>query len=167
MPLKDLSAARWQEIGRMDGEEMEDALDGSLPGAALTAPGMARLEQAARDADRLERRDAKLRELGKQLAALRADGHRKIISFTQFRDTMLYLSRRLEQQGGRNIVCVSGQEDRGQRIQALKDAETGLLLCTEAASESLNLQFCSAMINDDIPWNPMEPDETGTAHRPH
>ena len=156
MQRRQYDAARWQEIERMDGEEMEDALDGSLPDAALTAPAMARLEQTARDADRLERRDTKLRELGKQLAALQTNGHRKIIIFTQFRDTMLYLSRRLEQQGGRNIVCVSGQEDRGQRIQALKDAETGLLLCTEAASESLNLQFCSAMINYDIPWNPMK-----------
>ena len=161
MQSRQTDAEGWREIGQMDGEEMEDALDGSLPGFALAALGMARLEQAARDAGRLERRDTKLRELEEQLAALRANGHRKIIIFTQFRDTMLYLSRRLEQQGYRNIVRVSGQEDeeqedRGQRIKALIDAETGLLLCTEAASESLNLQFCSAMVNYDIPWNPMK-----------
>ena len=161
MQRRQHDAAGWREIGEMNGEEMEDALDGSLPGAALAAPGMARLEQAARDAGRLERRDTKLRELNEQLAALRADGHLKIIIFTQFRDTMLYLSRRLEQQGYRDIVRVSGQEDeehedRGQRIKALIDSEAGLLLCTEAASESLNLQFCSAMVNYDIPWNPMK-----------
>ena len=161
MQRRQTDAERWREIGQMDGEGIEDALDGSLPGFALAALGTARLEQAARDAGRLERRDTKLRELGEQLAALRASGHLRIIIFTQFRDTMLYLSMRLEQQGYRNIVCVSGQEDqekedRGQRIKALKDSETGLLLCTEAASESLNLQFCSAMVNYDIPWNPMK-----------
>ena len=31
----------------------------------------------------------------------------------------------------------------------------GILLCTETAAESLNLQFCSAVVNYDIPWNPM------------
>ena len=161
MQRQQTDAAGWREIGEMDGEEMEDAMDGSLPGAVLTAQGMARLEQAAGEAARLERRDTKLRELGRQLTVLRANGHRKIIIFTQFRDTMLYLSRRLEQQGYRNIVRVSGQEDqeqeeRGPRIKALIDTESGLLLCTEAASESLNLQFCSAMVNYDIPWNPMK-----------
>ena len=43
----------------------------------------------------------------------------------------------------------------GQRIKALRDATAGLLICTETASESLNLQFCTAMVNYDIPWNPM------------
>ena len=161
MQRRQHDAAGWREIGEMNGEEMEDALDGSLPGTALAAPGMARLEQAARDADRLERRDSKLRELNEQLIALRAKGHLKIIIFTQFRDTMLYLSRQLQQRGYQGIVRVSGQEDeehedRGQRIKTLIHSETGLLLCTEAASESLNLQFCSAMVNYDIPWNPMK-----------
>ena len=161
MQRRQHDAARWREIGEMNGEEMEDALDGSLPGTVLAAPGMARLEQAARDAVRLERRDTKLRELNAQLDALRIKGHLKIIIFTQFRDTMLYLSRRLEQKGYRGIVRISGQEDeehedRSQRIKALIDSDTGLLLCTEAASESLNLQFCSAMVNYDIPWNPMK-----------
>ena len=29
------------------------------------------------------------------------------------------------------------------------------MLCTETAAESLNFQFCSAIVNYDIPWNPM------------
>ncbi len=121
---------------------------------------MARLEQAAHDADRLERRDTKLSELRQRLAHLTDDGHHKVIIFTQFRDTMLYLSHRLAQHGHRNIVQLSGQDDpaqgsSAQRIKALRDSDAGLLICTETASESLNLQFCSAMVNYDIPWNPM------------
>ena len=30
-----------------------------------------------------------------------------------------------------------------------------VLLCTEAAAEGLNFQFCGALINYDMPWNPM------------
>jgi superfamily II DNA/RNA helicase len=30
-----------------------------------------------------------------------------------------------------------------------------VLLCTDAAAEGLNFQFCGALINYDMPWNPM------------
>ena len=45
--------------------------------------------------------------------------------------------------------------DRGERLAAFRKESQGILLCTETASESLNLQFCTAGINYDIPWNPM------------
>ena len=150
----------WREIAQLEDEEKEDFSDNHLPNTVLTPLAVARLEQAARQADQLERRDTKLRELRSRLTELQADGHRKVIIFTQFRDTMLYLADRLAQHGYANITCISGQDDqsqgdRGQRINALREAEAGWLICTETASESLNLQFCTAMVNYDIPWNPM------------
>ena len=36
-----------------------------------------------------------------------------------------------------------------------RDGEADLLLCTDAAAEGLNFQFCGALINYDMPWNPM------------
>ena len=33
-------------------------------------------------------------------------------------------------------------------------ARFGVLLCTDAASEGLNLQTASALVNYDLPWNP-------------
>ena len=45
--------------------------------------------------------------------------------------------------------------DRGERLAAFQRENQGFLLCTETASESLNLQFCTAAVNYDIPWNPM------------
>ena len=154
------SAMAWREIAQLDEDEQEDFADEQLPDAVLMPQAVALLEQAAREAGLLERRDTKLRRLQKSLTELDADGHRKIIIFTQFRDTMLYLADRLAQRGHLNITCISGQDeraqgDRGQRIKALRDATAGLLICTETASESLNLQFCTAMVNYDIPWNPM------------
>ena len=153
-------AADWHELAQRDDDELEDHLDEPLPDTPLTAGTLERLKQAAHAADGLERRDTKLRELRERLTRLAANGHRKIIIFTRFRDTMLYLSDRLGLHGHSNIVCISGQDerefgDRGQRIKTLREADAGLLICTETASESLNLQFCTAMINYDIPWNPM------------
>ena len=33
--------------------------------------------------------------------------------------------------------------------------EADVLLCTDAAAEGLNFQFCGALLNYDMPWNPM------------
>ena len=153
-------AAAWRELTGRNDEELDDDPDTPLPGTTLSRQAASRLEQAARDAGRLERRDTKLSELRRRLDALRAGGHRKIIIFTQFRDTMLYLLERLSSQDYGRVVGISGQDDpaqgsRAQRIKALRDAAAGLLIATETASESLNLQFCSAMVNYDVPWNPM------------
>lgn len=154
------AVAAWREYARLSDDELDDDPDAPLPGTTLTAAAMARLERAARDAAGLESRDTKLGELRRQLDGLVAEGHRKIMIFTQFRDTMLYLTERLSGLGYGDIAQLSGQDDpalgrRVQRIRAMRDAARGLLICTETASESLNLQFCSAMVNYDIPWNPM------------
>ena len=36
-----------------------------------------------------------------------------------------------------------------------REGELKLLLCTESASEGLNLQTCGVLFNYDLPWNPM------------
>ena len=36
-----------------------------------------------------------------------------------------------------------------------REGEADLLLCTDGAAEGLNFQFCGALINYDMPWNPM------------
>jgi len=36
-----------------------------------------------------------------------------------------------------------------------KAGKAEILLCTDAAAEGLNFQFCGALINYDMPWNPM------------
>ena len=45
-----------------------------------------------------------------------------------------------------------GRDDAKRRF---RDGEADTLLCTEAAAEGLNFQFCGALINYDMPWNPM------------
>ena len=45
--------------------------------------------------------------------------------------------------------------DREQVKHRFRDGDADLLLCTDAASEGLNCQFCGALVNYDMPWNPM------------
>ena len=151
----------WRFLAAATAEELDgDDPDAALPGAALPLPQRELLEDTANRAMQLRPDDTKYQALLAELAALAAAGHRKIIIFTQFRDTQLYLENRLTQ-AGRAVTCLSGQDatdggpPREERIKRLIAAASGVLLCTETAAESLNLQFCTAMVNYDIPWNPM------------
>lgn len=89
------------------------------------------------------------------------------IIFTQYTDTMDYLRSTLQQLYGSFIACYSGRggelyidgvwqvvakEDIKRRFW---DGEIKVLLCTESASEGLNLQTCGVLFNYDLPWNPM------------
>jgi superfamily II DNA or RNA helicase len=89
------------------------------------------------------------------------------IVFTQYTDTMDYLRDFLTASFGSQIACYSGRGGELYRNgewstvpkEAIKkrfrDGEIKLLLCTESASEGLNLQTCGVLINYDMPWNPM------------
>ena len=89
------------------------------------------------------------------------------IVFTQYTDTMDYLRNSLSQLYGSLVACYSGRggelyqggiwhivpkEDIKQRFRA---GGINILLCTESASEGLNLQTCGVLFNYDMPWNPM------------
>ncbi len=88
--------------------------------------------------------------------------------FTQYTDTMDFLRRALRKRGYR-LLCFSGRGgespignhdewrviDREQVKRRFRDGDADLLLCTDAAAEGLNFQFCGALVNYDMPWNPM------------
>jgi hypothetical protein len=89
------------------------------------------------------------------------------IVFTQYTDTMDYLRENLQQLYGSQVACYSGRggelyrdgEWQGLPKEEIKkqfrEGEIKILLCTESASEGLNLQTCGVLINYDLPWNPM------------
>lgn len=112
--------------------------------------------------------DTKVKRLQDEIAALRSDGFGQVMVFTQFTDTMDLLRRELSTDGTRRIMCFSG---RGGEVQGndgawrtiprdevkrrFREGAADVLLCTDAAAEGLNFQFCGALINYDSPWNPM------------
>ena len=116
------------------------------------------LLKAAEEAERLSHQDTKRIRLNGVIRELREDGHSHILMFTQFRDTQKWLAEYLRGTG-HLVTELYGQDhvegDRGERLAAFRKENQGILLCTETASESLNLQFCTAAVNYDIPWNPM------------
>ena len=90
-----------------------------------------------------------------------ADGRqRKMILFTEHRDTLNYLERRIAGVLGTPdaITTIHGgvHRDERRKRQALfrSDPEVRILLATDAAGEGVNLQNANLMVNYDLPWNP-------------
>jgi superfamily II DNA or RNA helicase len=102
-----------------------------------------------------------------------ADGsRRKLIVFTEHRDTMNYLVERLRGRLGRPeaVVSISGSTSREERraIQErfTQDKECIILVATDAAGEGLNLQRAHLLVNYDLPWNPNRIEQRfGRVHR--
>ena len=94
-------------------------------------------------------------------------GTRKLLIFTEFRDTVNYLVAKL-QGWGYQVITIHGQMNMEDRLQAEHEFKTNaqIMVATEAAGEGINLQFCSWMINYDIPWNPNRLEQRmGRIHR--
>ena len=144
-------------ITLLDDADLDELTDGET-NALNNAANHDALLKAADEAERLSHTDSKRRRLDGVLMQLREQGHAHILMFTQFRDTQSWLSEHLKR-AGHYVTELYGQDshlgDRGRRLEEFRQQPNGLLLCTETASESLNLQFCSAVVNYDIPWNPM------------
>ena len=112
--------------------------------------------------------DSKLARLAETLDDLTKGGYDQSIVFTQYTDTMDFLRNALRAQGYR-LLCFSGRGgespvgnqddwrviDREQVKRRFRDGDADVLLCTDAAAEGLNFQFCGALVNYDMPWNPM------------
>lgn len=111
---------------------------------------------------------AKADALEKLLAAQVASGQDdKVLVFTQFRATQEMLAERLRQ-AGIPFVLYHGSLSQDRKNAAIREfqEQAPVLLSTEAAGEGRNLQFCRAMVNFDLPWNPMRIEQrVGRIHR--
>ncbi|MCY4059436.1 MAG: helicase-related protein [Gammaproteobacteria bacterium] len=103
---------------------------------------------------------------------LNASPGQKLVVFTEHRDTLAYLARRVATLLGRGdaVVQIHGGMGREQRRHAqesfLHDPEVQVLLATDAAGEGINLQRAHLMVNYDLPWNPNRLEQRfGRIHR--
>lgn len=104
--------------------------------------------------------DAKVDFLLSKIQELKRDEQNpdlKFLIFTEFTGTQYMLKKVLEEKGGHICGAINGSMDFDQRVDALKQFKAGtqILICTDAAGESLNMQFAHIVINYDMPWNPM------------
>ncbi|MCX7918437.1 MAG: helicase-related protein [bacterium] len=93
----------------------------------------------------------------------------KLLIFTEARDTLEYLVEKLRK-WGYTVTYIHGGMNLDQRIQAEQDFKNQqrvqIMVSTEAGGEGINLQFCSLMVNYDIPWNPNRLEQRmGRIHR--
>jgi superfamily II DNA or RNA helicase len=164
-------------LGREDepeAVEIEDLPDQEGPGRVSSAlpqdPEIARreLEQIAHlleDLDSLGNTDTKRDAFFGVLRRISDDG-RPVLVFTQYVDTLEYLRDALVDHYGSALGCYSGTGGqlwdgstwrsvaKTDITEALNKGTLRVLLCTDAASEGLNLQAAGALINFDLPWNP-------------
>ena len=127
--------------------------------------------------------------------AVELKGPRKALIFTESRLTQEYLHRLLSQNGFENrIVLFNGsntdslsksiyekwkienagsEKMSGSRAADIRAAlvdcfrnQAEIMIATEAAAEGINLQFCSIVVNYDLPWNPQRIEQRiGRCHR--
>ena len=162
---------QWDDLP-VTGEDYYSDLDPEteIPSPELTSNGQLILSDLLDRCRALSGPDSKFTGFLDHLAKLRADGYAKVMVFSQFRDTQVWLREQLAKEAGEHLLAgLSGTDDwvfqpenrafvpetREKVVQQFRERPEGILLCTETAAESLNFQFCSAIINYDIPWNPM------------
>ncbi|MBA3013510.1 MAG: DUF3883 domain-containing protein [Desulfobulbaceae bacterium] len=164
----------------------QEQLEESLVDRATTAQTIAELEQEIIILRGLEQQaktlvasgqDRKWDELSRILQnepqMFDAGGRlRKIIIFSEHRDTLNYLYEKISGVLGshQSIVTIHGGTHRDDRrkAQALfrSDPDIRILVATDAAGEGVNLQNANLMVNYDLPWNPNRLEQRfGRIHR--
>lgn len=122
-------------------------------------------------------------------------GQKKALIFTESRRTQEYLYKYLSEHGYKDkVICFNGTNtsedakniyrlwlmqyagtnrisgstviDRKQAIVDTFRDKAEILIATEAGAEGINLQFCSLVVNYDMPWNPQRIEQRiGRCHR--
>lgn len=182
------------ELEEEDIDDLEDAPEQEIEAAqeqivdqATAALTIAELEEEIRTLRALESEAAKLKRLGKDTKWKELSegilenpemfdankNRRKLVIFTEHRDTLNYLVDKLGSLLGNpnHVVTIHGQTPRERRRQIQEafeqDPEVLILVATDAASEGINLhRRAHLMVNYDLPWNPNRIEQRfGRIHR--
>lgn len=175
-------------------EHVEEAIDHQK--LTLEIKELGAYIQQAQNISNDEKANALLKALSLGFEQMRTMGAaQKAIIFTESKRTQAYLAAFLAEHGYKNkLVIFSGSNNHPEATQiyqqwqqtyAGSDRITGspqvdrrtalidyfrdsaeIMIATEAAAEGVNLQFCSLLINYDLPWNPQRVEQRiGRCHR--
>lgn len=183
--LPNLTEDDLDDMDDLPEEEMEE-LEAKVINGATSAQTIAELELEIQMLQQLEAMADSIRRSGRdtkwsELSALLQDNpemftahgqRRKLVIFTEHKDTLQYLHRQIESLLGNPeaIVIIRGGMGREQRRNAEEafrsDPDVAVLLATDAAGEGINLQRGHLMVNYDLPWNPNRLEQRfGRIHR--
>lgn len=153
----------YRDLGDINIDERVDAAAPKTPQAAKEE--IEQIGALLAMIDALGGQDSKLARFAEELYRITSDG-RAVLVFTEYSDTMQYLRSNLEPAWGDMLACYSGDGglvrksgkwitvSKSEITERLASSKIRVLVCTDAASEGLNLQSASALINYDLPWNP-------------
>ncbi|MFB7938463.1 helicase-related protein [Streptomyces sp. NPDC056049] len=182
LPHVDFSSFDRDDFDAQEIEEIEE----ELLDAATAARTVEELDAELVELRTLVRTAQRVREAGTdrkwtELSALLRDhalvtdaggNPRKLIVFTEHRDTLRYLQGKIGSLLGSAdaVRAIHGGVRRAERRQITeeftKNRDVRILLATDAAGEGLNLQAAHLMINYDLPWNPNRIEQRfGRIHR--
>lgn len=100
--------------------------------------------------------DTKFEEFQVALERALSVGNGQVIVFSFFRSTIRYLYSRLSSKY--SVAVLTGETEKESRPGIMDKFRRGkfqILLMSEVGSEGLDFEFCNAMFNYDLPWNPM------------
>ncbi|WP_170364044.1 helicase-related protein [Ruegeria arenilitoris] len=179
-----ISDEKLRNIDEYEQEEI-DEIEDEISAGATTAETIEQLEIEVETLKGLEGmavrvlqsgKDAKWQQLDRILddkLMLDADGHRrKLIIFTEPKDTLEYLRQKVVARLGRPdaVEVIHGGVSREERRKVverfMQDRDLLVLVANDAAGEGVNLQRGHLMVNYDLPWNPNKIEQRfGRIHR--
>ncbi len=129
------------------------------------------LAEAVRDSG-IDTKWTQLRDLLRSEEFRSGEGPRKLIVFSEHKDTLTYVAERIAAEIGRPeaVVTIHGGIKRHDRREIQDrfrvDPTVQVLVATDAAGEGVNLQVANLMVNYDLPWNPNRIEQRfGRIHR--
>ncbi len=169
-----------EEMEESEREELEETLEAITlaENAEQVRKEIEELKNLADQAQTVENSGAEAK-LSKLKQLLQDEGFfdhakKRLLIFTEFKDTLDYLVSKLSSWGFRVGYIHGGmkpgsRDEPGTRLfaeQQFRDGDIQILVATEAAGEGINLQVCNILFNYDIPWNPNRLEQRmGRIHR--
>jgi hypothetical protein len=146
--------------------DQDEQIDPGVPAdPKIAGKEAAEVRELLKRLDALRGVDSKLARFWEILRETTADGRAALV-FSEYADTMEYLRDQLRPNYGETLACYSGAGgqvwegakwvgvSKADITERLSAGKLRVLVCTDAASEGLNLQAASALVNYDLPWNP-------------
>lgn len=102
--------------------------------------------------------DSKFKKLEEIIEQVVKRDNNKLIIFAYFKKTLRYLKLRIQDEFGIKAEFMDGGTDnRSDVLDRFKnDPDFKVLISGSIGAEGLDMQFCDAIVNYDLPWNPMK-----------
>ena len=156
--LEEQAADVQETVTELEGDSVEQEAVPATAARERSGELVAILSEIARqcgDYERLAADDSKFSVLRDSLKGYwQENPGKKVVLFAFYRNTLYYLAQRLAEIGVRSVVLHGGMD----KVETLRlfesDDAVQVLLSSEVASEGVDLQFSSLLVNYDLPWNP-------------